>query len=208
LQEAQFKKGAGKWQDLGLYSPGLLAWYDRALCRLARDDAAGYREVCQTFLGHFREAYADEVLGRVAWTCALAPAAVKDLARAEGLVRQPLHREMEQARRIRAGQQAAPTGPPEPDLLTTAGALAYRRDDFKRVVALLTETRKQYGSDGTAWDWLFLAMAHQRLGQAEEAGYWLRRAAEWMDRAGAELAWNRWLELQALRREAERLVKD
>jgi WD40 repeat protein/tetratricopeptide (TPR) repeat protein len=207
LHEAQFRKGGGGWSWLNRGTPGVEAWYDRALLHLARGDAAGYRQVCETFVGHFRKAYDNDVLGRVAWTCALAPDAVKDLAEAERMVQQPLRWETERARQERDRREpAAAARPAEPDHLTTAGALAYRRGNFKQAVALLVETRKEYGTEGSAWDWLFLAMAHQRLGQRDEARQWLRRAAEGADRAAGDLAWDRRLELQILRREAETLV--
>ncbi len=210
LQEAQAPKGGGgqsAWQFVGRDSPALTACYGRALLHLARGDEAGYRQVCEAFLGHFRKAYDDGVLGRVAWTCALGPDAVKDLAEAERMVQQPLRWETERARQEQGWRQRTGTAAPaEPDHLTTAGALAYRRGNFKQAVTLLTQTRKEYGTEGSAWDWLFLAMAHQRLGQRDEARQWLRRAVEWADRAAGELAWDRRLELQVLRRQAEALV--
>jgi WD40 repeat protein/tetratricopeptide (TPR) repeat protein len=67
--------------------------------------------------------------------------------------------------------------------------------------------------------WLFLALAHHRLGQEDEARRWLERATKWMDEArgrkadeaGGALPWERlpWTErvaLAALRREADKEV--
>ena len=104
-------------------------------------------------------------------------------------------------------QRSLPTPTPnsEPDYLTTAGALAYRRGNFPQVITLLVETRKQYGTEGNAWDWLFLAMAQRQLGHADEARRWLEKAAAWIDQRGAERTWQRQRELQLLRREAEEL---
>jgi hypothetical protein len=66
-------------------------------------------------------------------------------------------------------------------------------------------------------NWLWLALAHQRLGDAEEARLWLGRAQEWLDpysdgmpaRADAELGLHlhNWLEAHVLRREAEALIQ-
>jgi tetratricopeptide (TPR) repeat protein len=51
---------------------------------------------------------------------------------------------------------------------------------------------------------LFLAMVHRRLGNDIEAGNFLYRASQWMDRKGeVQLSWSQRLELKILRREAE-----
>jgi hypothetical protein len=65
-------------------------------------------------------------------------------------------------------------------------------------------------------NWLWLALAHQRLGETEEARLWLGRAQEWLDlygegkpaRAQEELGLDphNWLEAHVLRREAEALI--
>ena len=64
--------------------------------------------------------------------------------------------------------------------------------------------------------WLWLALAHQRLGKAEEARRWLGKAQAWLDQyrdgmpADAEekvgLHLHNWLEAHVLRREAEALL--
>src|SRR5437016_4712423 len=60
--------------------------------------------------------------------------------------------------------------------------------------------------------WLFLAMAHARLGHAAEARQWLEEAAAWMEEPLQRkpwenpLPWDQRLILQRLRREAEALV--
>jgi WD40 repeat protein/tetratricopeptide (TPR) repeat protein len=58
--------------------------------------------------------------------------------------------------------------------------------------------------------WLVLAMAHQRLGQTEEAWQWLDRAVQWRDSPGAvpllPLSLVDWLEFQVLDREAAALL--
>ena len=66
-------------------------------------------------------------------------------------------------------------------------------------------------------NWLCLALAHQRLGKAEEARRWLGKAQAWLDQygdgmpAGAEadvgLHLHNWLEAHVLRREAEALIQ-
>ena len=64
-------------------------------------------------------------------------------------------------------------------------------------------------------NWLWLALAHQRLGKAEEARRWLGKTQTWLDQYGdgmpsrAEelgLHLHNWLEAHVLRREAEALL--
>jgi hypothetical protein len=63
---------------------------------------------------------------------------------------------------------------------------------------------------------LFLAMAHHRLGQADEARKWLEKADHCIDTTqqarseestGSGQPWNRRLMFQLFRREAETLLK-
>ena len=65
---------------------------------------------------------------------------------------------------------------------------------------------------------LVLAMAHSRLGHAEEARTWLEKANQWItaqsgkqpgstaDQIPTGWEWSSWLALQLLRREAEALI--
>ena len=65
-------------------------------------------------------------------------------------------------------------------------------------------------------NWLWLALANQRLGKTEEARRWLDKAQAWLDQYGdgmparAEeelgLHLHNWLEAHVLRREAEALI--
>jgi hypothetical protein len=67
-------------------------------------------------------------------------------------------------------------------------------------------------------NWLWLALANQRLGKAEEAARWLGKAQAWLDQygegmpGGAEeeqgVHLHNWLEAHVLRREAEALLGD
>jgi hypothetical protein len=66
-------------------------------------------------------------------------------------------------------------------------------------------------------NWLWLALAGQRLGKSEEARRWLDKATAWLDqyrdgmpnRADEELGLHlqNWLEAHVLRREAEVLLR-
>ena len=66
-------------------------------------------------------------------------------------------------------------------------------------------------------NWVWLALAQQRLGKTEEARRWLGKAQNWLDQyrdgippnADAEfgLHLHNWLEANVLRREAETLIQ-
>jgi tetratricopeptide (TPR) repeat protein len=101
--------------------------------------------------------------------------------------------------------------------LTEQGALHYRAGRFQQAVPLLEQSLRADSQPGRAVvTWLWLAMAEQRLGRAEEARRWLGKAQAWLDQYGdgmparAEeklgLHLHNWLEAHVLRREAEALL--
>jgi serine/threonine-protein kinase len=102
--------------------------------------------------------------------------------------------------------------------LTEQGALAYRAGRYGDAVSLFEQSLKVDAKPGRAvLNWLWLALAHQRLGQTEEAQRWLRKGQAWLDeyrdgmpaRAEQELGlhFHNWLEAHVLRREAEALIQ-
>jgi tetratricopeptide (TPR) repeat protein len=101
--------------------------------------------------------------------------------------------------------------------LTEQGALAYRAGRYQEAVPLFEQSLQADAKPGCAiLNWLWLALAHQRLGKAEEARRWLGKAQAWLDQyrdgmpADAEekvgLHLHNWLEAHVLRREAEALL--
>jgi tetratricopeptide (TPR) repeat protein len=102
--------------------------------------------------------------------------------------------------------------------LTEQGALAYRASRFHEAVPLFEQSLRANPKPGAAiLNWLWLALARQRLGKAEEARRWVSKAQAWLDQypdgmpAGAEqklgLHLHNWLEAHVLRREAEALLR-
>src|SRR5262249_20814781 len=98
--------------------------------------------------------------------------------------------------------------------LTEQGALAYRAGRFQQAVPLFEQSLRADPMSGRAvLNWLWLALAYQRLGQADEARRWLDKARVWLDqyaegmpaRADEQfgLHLHNWLEAHVLRREAE-----
>jgi tetratricopeptide (TPR) repeat protein len=102
--------------------------------------------------------------------------------------------------------------------LTEQGALAYRAGRFQQAVPLFEQSLQADPRLGRAvLNWLWLALANQRLGKGEEARRWLNKARAWLDqyrdgmsaRADEEfgLHLHNWLEAHVLRREAEALIE-
>jgi tetratricopeptide (TPR) repeat protein len=93
------------------------------------------------------------------------------------------------------------------------GIVLYRAGRFEEAIQRLNESIVAQNGDGVFQDWLFLAMAHHRLGHADEARKWLDKTIQWAEQADANkpgvepLAWNLRLELQLFRREAETLIE-
>jgi Flp pilus assembly protein TadD len=101
--------------------------------------------------------------------------------------------------------------------LTEQGALHYRAGRFKQAVLLFGQSLRADSRPGRAvLNWLWLALASQRLGKSEEARRLLNKATTWLDQhadgmpALADeqfgLHLHNWLEAHILRREAEALL--
>jgi hypothetical protein len=88
---------------------------------------------------------------------------------------------------------------------------------FEEAARRLTEAEAAFQkSKAPAWPvaytWLFLALAHQRLGHTQQAREWLAKAVcdieqPPSERVGLYRSWNRQLTFRLLRREAEALLK-
>jgi hypothetical protein len=79
---------------------------------------------------------------------------------------------------------------------------------------------KSLAADGrpgrTVLNWLWLALAHQKMGSPIEARRWLDKAVNWLDQQGGRMPsedyfmgsnLHNWLEAHALRQEAEELLR-
>jgi hypothetical protein len=162
----------------------LSAWSNAALTRLAAGDAAGYCRICADMVHHFERTQDLREANTVAWVCALGPEALADLSPVVLLLT----------------KAAGPN--PDADVLNTLGALLYRAGRPEEAVARLNEAIAKRNRVGTVHDWLFLALAYQRLGHESEAHAWLEKAIQHLEQA-APAVWNERLELTLLRREAE-----
>jgi tetratricopeptide (TPR) repeat protein len=174
-----------------------------ALTRLAAEDVEGYRKCSFEMLEHFARTQDVDAGHWVARTCALGPDAVDDLPNAIALAR-----------------KAVESNPKSVIYLDTLGAILWRAGQIEEAIRRLSESDRlvtQLGrttSSSPAYTWFFLAMAHQRLGQNDEARKWLDKAVAWTDKVlaeeeqpgGTSLAWNRRLTLKLLRAEAAKAL--
>ena len=173
---------------------------------LAVNDVGAYRRACSDLLGQLSQDAEPKDADSVTWvclTCMLASDAVAD-------------REVP-VRLVQRMVDAAKTDADHRIPLLILGAASYRAGRFDEAVRHLDEGIKVQGKGGDPTDWLFLAMAHQRLGHTAEARQWLDKAIVWIDSStrdkpkdetfGARIDWQTWLALQVLRCEAESLVK-
>jgi serine/threonine-protein kinase len=184
---------------LGPSANGEVCFEHAAVLLLSGDDK-GYRNACARMVQGADKAI--RLRGyHLARTCTLAPGSVKLME----LVGRAADRELK--------AQAATFWS-----LTEQGALHCRAGRLEEAVDVLHQSLRADAWPGHALlNWLWLALAHQRLGETQEARRWLDRATRWLDRfatgmparaeQGLGLHLHNWLEAHVLRREAEALLE-
>jgi tetratricopeptide (TPR) repeat protein len=174
-------------------------WFEYAAVLLLSGDRRGFARVCARMVEKGAQAPNMRAY-HVARACTLATDAIADAARPGRLAQKELST---YARLFWS--------------LTEQGALHYRAGRFKKAVPLLKQSLRAEPLSGCAvLNWLWLALANQRLGKAEEARRWLGKAQAWLDQYGDGLTHraegeqglhlHNWLEAHVLRREAEALL--
>ncbi|MBV8456358.1 MAG: tetratricopeptide repeat protein, partial [Acetobacteraceae bacterium] len=175
-------------------------WFEYAALLLLSGDRPGYVRACAHMI-EGRGKVGGPRAYHVARVCTLAPDAVSDV----DLPRRLAEKELQAS----AGAFWS---------LTEQGALHYRAGRFQDAAALFEQSLRADPMPGKAvLNWLWLALAQQRLGNPEQARRWLDKVTAWLDlyrdglpdRAEAEvgLHLHNWLEAHVLRREAEATVR-
>jgi tetratricopeptide (TPR) repeat protein len=207
LRLAEIHAAAGRWPEAAaIFARGhqrgavpLAVSYRHALTCLKAGDQAGYQKVCADLV-RVAGAKADpRTANTVAMACALGPDAVADW--------QPVLSLMERA--VAAlpppGQDARPeVARVRHAFLNTLGAVLHRAGRTGDAVDRLAEAAATTTAD--FHDGIFLAMAHQALGNAPEARRWLDRAGKAMPPPVDQFSWES-VERQLLYEEARRLVQ-
>jgi tetratricopeptide (TPR) repeat protein len=175
-----------------------MLWFRSAPIWLQLGDRQAYRHHCQEMLRGFRETNDPVVAHRTAKACLLSPDAGADLTLVSRLA------------------ERAVTGTETHDLygsfLVTRSLAHLRAGEFHRAIALVSHAPGGLYLDVHAD--LVLAMAHHRMGRADEAAKALGKARALMEQSrfprmesddlGANF--HDWLICQLLRREAEALI--
>jgi serine/threonine protein kinase/tetratricopeptide (TPR) repeat protein len=168
-------------------------WYCDAAARLGAGDLAGYRSVRTRILARFGDTKDSGVATHLSYICAALPA---EPAEAEAM--------------LRYAEFAVSSTPYNPRV---RGAMNYRAGRSQAAIADFDRSAPVFPR--RAWDWLFLAMAHYKLGQTADAKRFLSEAEEWIERAnrlqgtGSRDSWFGWyepLEIEHLLNEARALI--
>jgi Tfp pilus assembly protein PilF len=96
-------------------------------------------------------------------------------------------------------------GPQKGRFLTTFGAALYRAGRFEDAIRRLDEGIQLKGGTNEPRDWVFLAMAHHRLGHREQAHRYLESLRSRQRGGGPDQLWTE-LEIRLLRSEAEATI--
>lgn len=171
------------------------ALHRHALVRLYFGDSAGYRRTCEAM-----KAWLSTTDDRVshyylAWSCCLGAGALGDLTVPITHVQASLGR-----------------SPHDSEMLTALGVLFYREGRFDEAARRLSEAGgvlpTQRDAGGTVfYPRIFLAMAQQRLGHADDARRQLDEVrAELAQKPKADMLWDHRVTLDIFRREAESLI--
>jgi tetratricopeptide (TPR) repeat protein len=176
-----------------------LPWYNRALIHLQCGDHEGYRKDCAGMRRQFGASVNPDSVNWTAWTCTLLSDALEDWNKLVQRAEKPLAADPDNEIR-----------------LTTLGAVLYRAGRYDEAIRRLTEAEAAYKkatarTSTIAYASLFLAMAEERTGHAEQAREWHAKAVREIEQPAAERAgdptWNRQLALRLLCSEAETLLK-
>jgi serine/threonine protein kinase/WD40 repeat protein len=182
-------------EAIRLGDPGTDVWARLALMHLLNGDRPAYRDVCRHLIRQFTAGDLPAMTANnIAWSCSVGPGALDDFRRAVELA--------ESSVACRA----------EYNRLNTLGAILCRSGQDTRALVELGRSVASHGAGGTAYDRLFMALAHHRLGHSVEAREWLRRASvpastgmQKPDQSGPS-SWIPRLELEMLHREISALI--
>jgi Flp pilus assembly protein TadD len=160
-----------------------------ALLCLKTGDPSGYRQVCARFLEKAAPTPPANTANVLAWICAIGPDAVADY-------RQPIaFAELAVANALSGAKSG---------VLNTLGAVLYRAGRHREAISRLNEGIQARKGEAVMHDWIFLAMAHHRLGETAEARKFLAKATRHSLEKQA-FSWER-LEIELLRDEARSLI--
>jgi WD40 repeat protein len=193
-RRARAYAGLGQWQkareafqrdyrDLPGVDEQPFGWH--ALVCAMVGDWEQEKRICALLLKEFTEPAT--AANNVAWYCGRFPNRVEDPGKVVALA-----------------EKALKDWQGDPTFRNTLGVALYRAGRYSEAIAELDQA-VALGHGGGVFDWIFLAMAHQRLGHQEEAQKWLAKTRDLLNpKSGTSpLRWDERAELQLIRKEAE-----
>jgi WD40 repeat protein/tetratricopeptide (TPR) repeat protein len=194
--------GLGHWpeaardmiQAIDAGSEDVTVWYKAALLCLKGDDSSAYARLRQNLLRRYGDITESEASNALAYLCVLGPSAEQDVGRVVDISRRDVA-----------------ASPGDYSFHNTLGAALYRAGEFNQSIREFEQAIKLHGKGGGHSDWLFLSMAHRRLGRGDEARRWFLKVDEQAREAQpkeGEIAreWHERVHLEILRGEAEKLL--
>jgi tetratricopeptide (TPR) repeat protein len=191
LARSQPEKAAANFREAVLHKPNVRnVHYFLTLSLLAAGDAHGLQRAISDLLDRFGSTTSAETSNSVAWDWVLAPGSVADSETP-----------------VRLADAALKGFPPQQKalVLNTLGAALYRAGRFEDSIRRLEEGVRLRNGQSEPQDWVFLAMAHHRLGHRDEARRWLDRFQNYQPSPDVSQFWTE-LEIRLLRSEAEAVV--
>jgi tetratricopeptide (TPR) repeat protein len=194
----QWKEAAADYAKLVALAPDQPSHWDfQASAHLAAGNKKAYSEVCAGMLERFKKTKNPAIAARVVSTCVAAPDSVPDKTELIALAELACSVNREWNARY-------------------LGAALYRADKADHALECFREKAKR--NSPRAWDLLFMALVHKRLGHTEEARDCLNRATRWLAVVGPsgpkgadkpEPRWENWQEeviVRVLGAEADTLM--
>jgi WD40 repeat protein/serine/threonine protein kinase/Flp pilus assembly protein TadD len=160
------------------------------LMRLKWAERVEYRRLCRVLLEHAGEQPPPQIANLIAWIGVMAPRAVDDYSQLIALAED-------------AVKKASPAE--KRGILNTLGAVLYRAGRHRESIARLRESMAAAKGERKFHDWVFLAMAYQRVGEAAEARKYLDMVQQQTLVKDGD-PWEK-LEMELLQKEAEELIK-
>jgi WD40 repeat protein/serine/threonine protein kinase len=165
-------------------------WY--CLSLLESGDIAAYRSAAGKILAESWKATDPNTLNNASWWCSYSPDAVPDLTVPVQMAEAALAGFPAEQKRF---------------ALNTLGAALYRAGRIEEAIARLNESVKASGGSGVPQDWVFLAMAHHKKGNADEARRWLEKVRAYVNDEKTAFSTDL-VETRFLLREAEALLRE
>jgi predicted Zn-dependent protease len=168
-------------------------WYGQAAARLGAGDLEGYRKARRGIIANFRDEANPATVAHVCYVSAALPATPEE---AETL--------------LRMAEFAVRRSPKNPRL---RGAMNYRYGHYQEAIADFDQAMTVFPR--RAWDWLFIAMSRQKLGQTDEARRALAEAENWIERTDRRsrgdstptwISWYESIEVAQILKEAKQLI--